>query len=179
MKTEDIEKLLNELGEKTAEAVRPGLAEKIKDNIPQPLCHHRRGMDTINIIIDLRINKLAAAAAIIITMVLLANLLDGRAPTGEGIYQDGKMLVKYLLGATAGKSAVAVRSRYERLLEKGEDVVYYGDGIESRDGEAVLMHWRLPDGRYSVIFADFREEIVTAERLIQLQGQMLQKRTEK
>ena len=179
MKAENIEKLLNELAEKTPEAVRPGLAEEIKDNIPQPLCHHKRGMDTINIIIDLRISKLAAAAAIIITMILLANLFDGRAPTGEGIYQDGKMLVKYLLGATAEKSVVAVRSRYERLLEKGEDVVYYGDSIESRDSDSVLMHWKLPDGKYNVIFSDFREEIVTAEQLIQLQGQMLQKKTEK
>jgi hypothetical protein len=179
MKEEKLEKLLNELAEKTTEIVRPGLAEEIKDNIPQPLCHHRRGMDTINIIIDLRINKLAAAASIIITMILLANLLDGRAPTGEGIYQDGKMLVKYLLGAAAEKNTVAVRSRYERLLQKGEDVVYYGDSIDAQDSDAILMHWKLSDDKYNVIFADFREEIVTAEQLIQLQGQMLQKKTEK
>ena len=179
MKEEKLEKLLNELAEKTTEIVRPGLAEEIKDNIPRPLCHHRRGMDTISIIIDLRINKLAAAAAIIITMILLANLLDGRAPTGEGIYQDGKMLVKYLFGAASEKSIVAVKSRYERLLQKREDVVYYGDSIDAQDSDVVLMHWKLSDGKYNVIFADFREKVVTAEQLIQLQAQMLQKKTEK
>jgi len=177
MKQEKLEKLLNELAQKTTETVRPGLADDIKQNIPQQLHHHRRGMDTINIIIDLRISKLAAAAAIIVTMILCANFLDGQASTDEGIYQDGKMLVKYLFGAAAGKSSVAARSRYEHLVQKGKDVVYYGDSVDPQDNDAVLMHWKLSEDQYSVIFTDFRQETVSAEQLIQLQAQMLQKKT--
>jgi len=177
MKEEKLEKLLNELADATVETVRPGLAEDIKDNIPQHFPHHRRGMDTVNIIIDLRISKLAAAAAIIITMILCANFLDGQASTDEGIYQDGKMLVKYLFGQAAGKGSVAVRSRYEHLVQKGKDVVYYGDSIDPEDTDAVLMHWKLPDGKYNIVFADFRQETVSAEELIQLQARMLQKKT--
>ena len=69
MREEKLEKLLNELADATAEQPRPGLAEDIRRRIPQQLSPHRGRMDTINIIIDLRISRLAAAAAIIITMI--------------------------------------------------------------------------------------------------------------
>ena len=97
MREEKLKELLNELADATVEPVRPGLTEDIKRQIPQRLRPHRGGMDTINIIIDLRINKLAAAAAIIITVALCANFLGGQGPAGEGIYQDSKLLAKYWL----------------------------------------------------------------------------------
>ena len=179
MREEKLEKLLNELADATAEQPRPGLAEDIKRRMPQQLSPHRGRMDTINIIIDLRISRLAAAAAIIITMILLANFLGGRDLTGSGVYQDSRLLVRYfLVGEKLGRGSLSAgRSRYEYLVGKGKDAVYYGDVIDPADGNAVLMQWKLSDGSYRVIFADLREETISAEELIKLQAQMLQGKT--
>ena len=177
---ETLPKLLNELADATAaEPLRPGLAEDIKQQIPHRLTPHRGGMDTVNIMIDLRISKLAAAAVIIITMILSANFLGGRGATSNGIYQDSKLLIKYCLaGEDAGKSDVlsGMSGFYEYLVQQGRDVVYYGGGIDTKDTNAVLMQWTLPDGKYRVMFVDLRMETVTAEELIKLQARMLQKK---
>lgn len=177
---EELPKLLNELADATsAEPVRDGLAEDIKQQIPHKLAPHRDARDTVNIMIDLRISRLAAAAVIIMTMILSANFLGGRGSTGDGIYQDGKLLIKYCLaGKDAGKSDVlsGMSSFYEYLVQQGREVVYYGDSIDTEDGNAVLMQWKLDDGKYRVMFADLRTEAVTAEELVKLQSRMLQKR---
>ena len=54
--------------------------------------------------------------------------------------------------------------------------MYYGDSIDPEDGDAVLVQWKLSDGRYRVILGDFRVRTVSAEELIKLQAQMLQKK---
>ena len=174
MREDELKKLLNELSDATAERVRGGLAEEIKHQIPDRLVPHRGGMDTINIIIDLRISKLAAAAVIIITMILLAHLFGGRDLTSGGIYQDSKLLARYLLGGgSVGRSdELASMSK----LYEHRDAAYYGDSIDPEDGNAVLMHWKLSDDKYRVIFGDLREMEVSAEELIKLQSRMLQKR---
>ena len=177
MKEEKLEKLLNELADVTAEPPRPDFADDIKQRIPHRLIPPRSGLDTVNIIIDLRVSKLATAAAIIITMVLWGSFLRGRDSIGDGLYQDGKMLVKYFFGAGAEESNVLVaKSRYQYLVQRGEEVAYYGDNIEPQDSNAVLMQWKLSDGNYKVIFADLREKTVSAEELIKLQSRMLQKK---
>ena len=183
MKEEKLVKLLNELTERTTEPVRPGLAEEIKHHIPEKLAPHRVGMDTINIIIDLRISKLAAAAVIIITMILLANFFGGRGSTSDGgIYQNSKLLIEYCLsGSDADRSGVLAGASklYEHLVGKGEEVVYYGDSIEAGDSNAVLMQWRISDGEYRVIFGDLRTKTVGGEELIKLQARMLQKKVKR
>ena len=141
---------------------------------------HRRGTDTINIIVDLRISKLAAAAVIIIAMILLAHLFGGRDLTSGGIYQNSKLLARYLLGgrsASRSDAELASMSKlYEHLVREGKDAAYYGDSIDPEDGNAVLMHWKLSDDKYRVIFGDLREMEVNAEELIKLQSRMLQKK---
>ena len=178
MKEENLKKLLNGLAEKTAEPVRPGLADDIKHQIPHRLMPHRRGMSTVNIIIDLRVNKLTAAAVIIITMILCANFLGNRDSTGDGILQDSKLLAKYFLsGKSAEKNTVlAGKSKYEYLVRQGREVVFYGDSIDTEDSNAVLMQWKLSDGEYGVMFGDLRTKTVGAEELIKLQARMLQKK---
>ena len=179
MREDELKKLLNELSDATAERVRGGLAEEIKHQIPDGLVPHRGGMDTINIIIDLRISKLAAAAAIIITMILLAHLFGGRDLTSGGIYQDSKLLARYLLGGGSvgrGDELASMSKLYEHSVQGGRDAAYYGDSIDPEDGNAVLMHWKLSDDKYRVIFGDLREETVSAEELIKLQSRMLQKK---
>jgi hypothetical protein len=178
MNEEKLGKLLNELADATAEPVHPYLAEEIKHQIPQQLSPHRGGLDTVNIIIDLRIGKLAAAAAIIVTMILFANFFGGRNQGSDGIYQSGKLLVEYCLGGIGADrtNVLTAKSRYEYLAQTGKDVVYYGDSVDPQDSDAVLIQWKLSDGEYKVIFGDLREETVSAEELIRLQARMLQKK---
>ncbi|MHC4060440.1 MAG: hypothetical protein ACYSUC_07930 [Planctomycetota bacterium] len=164
MEEERLGKLLNQLAERRAEPVRPGLAAEIKQHIPERLPHHRKGLDTINIVIDLRIGKLAAAAVVIITLIVLANM--------QGIYQEGKLLARYLLTEPPESEILAERAKH--LTSRGMGVVIY-ENVDSRDSNSVLMHWELPGGSYRVVFGDFREEEVSAEALIELQARMLQR----
>ena len=179
-KEEKIEKMLNELADATAQPVRSGLAEEIKNRIPHRLIPHKGGLDTINIIVDLRISKLTAAAAIIMTIVLCAGFFGDKESTGEGIFHNSMLLVKYLggWGDTSENSLLIGRSQYELLLERGESVEWYGDSIDPEDSNAVLMHWQLSDDKYGVFFADGREAQVSSEELIQLLAYTLQKKTE-
>ena len=94
-KEQELKELLNQLSDATTEPVPPALGEDIKRQIPHRLSHHRAGMDTINIIIHLRINKLAAAAAIIITIIFCATFLGGRDSTGGGVLKDSMLFIKY------------------------------------------------------------------------------------
>jgi hypothetical protein len=178
MNEEKLGKLLNELADATAGPVHPYLAEDIKHQIPQQLSPHRGGMGTVNIIIDLRISKLAAAAAIIVTMILFANFFGGRSQGNGGIYQSGKLLVEYCLGDIGAdrSNVLTAKSRYGYLARTGKDVVYYGDSVDPQDSNAVLIQWKLSDGEYKVIFGDLREKTVSAEELIRLQARMLQKK---
>jgi hypothetical protein len=167
---EDIKELLNRLSDATREPVPPTLAEDIKHQIPDRLPPHRVGKDTINIIIHLKINKIAAAAAIIITILICGTILDSR-DSGAGVLRDGMMFIKYW--ATAGNADVsALKLRYDRLRGRGEDVVWYGDRAAKRSS-AVLMQRKLPDGDYEVMFVDGHERHVSAEELIQLLSEML------
>lgn len=173
-KEQELKELLNKLSDATAEPVPPALGEKIKRQIPHRLSHHRVGMDTINIIIHLKINKLTAAAAIIITIIICGAFLGGRDSTG-GVLQDSMLFIKYW--ATADTSSMtAIKSRYDRLLGRGEDVVWYGDRITTKDNYTVLMQRKLPDGNYEIMFVDGREKQVTAEELIPILSRMLQKK---
>lgn len=176
-KEEKLNKLLNQLAQATTEPTRPGLAHDIKNQIPQRLIPHK-GIGNINIIIDLRISKFAAAAVIIITMVICANFFARKHTTTGSIYKEGKMLVKYLVGAgDANKDKVfSGKAEYEKLLSRGKEVYFYGDIIDTQDSNSILIQWKLVDGNYRVIFANLRAETITPQQLIRLQAQMLQKK---
>ncbi len=175
MNEEKLTKLLNDLADATVEPVRPGLTEDIKQQIPQRLSPHKGGTGTIHIVINLRISKLAAAAVIIITILLCAGLFGGRDWTSDGIVDNVRDSLAWL---GAGRADVlAVRSRYEDLVRQGKHVVYYGDSIIPGDNSAILMHLKLPDGKYRVVFGDGSTTIVNAEELIELHSRMLLKKT--
>jgi hypothetical protein len=176
MKEERIQKLLNELGTRISEPVPPGLGDEIKQRIPHRLSRHKIGWNTVNIIIDLRLSKSVAAAVIIITMILLLNLFGSQDSTGGGIIKDGVLLIKYL-GGSGEKQVSISRSRYELLLSRGENVIWYGDSIDIKDPNAVLMQRKLPDGKYELTFADGHEQQVNTEQLVELLTRMLEKRT--
>lgn len=169
---------MKELPGRMAEPVRPGLAGDVKRRIPQQLRVHRSRMDTISIMIDLRISRLAAAAVIIITTIFCANFFGLRGSTGGDIVEA----IEYsLAGENVGRSEILTNMAvmYEGLLKEGKDVVYYGDSIDPEDKFAVLMHWKLPNDRYRVIFNDLRIMTVSPDVLIMLQAQMHQDRMQK
>lgn len=179
MQNEKLKELLSELGQDMAEPVRPGLAEEVKNRIPHRLVPHT--MDTINIMIHLRISKLAAAAAIVITMVLLAGFMGGHGSLGYGMYEDSKLFLKYCLGgedACRGEVLAGLAGFYEDMVEQGRDVTYYGDKADPDDPYAILMHWKLPNGKYGVILGDLNPRTVSAATLIRLQARMLQEHAE-
>jgi len=162
--------LLSELGKRLTEPVRPGLGEEIKQRIPHRLSRHKIGWDTVNIIIDLRLSKSVAAAAIVIAMILLLNLFSEGGPSVRGLVQDGVLLVKYW-----GREDIsAVRSKYEYLLHRGEDVKWYGDSINTKNTRALLMQQRLADGTYVITFVNGGEKVVNSEELLELLARMLQ-----
>ena len=177
MDNELLERLLRQLPQRGIDKARPSLADDVKNRIPHRLIAHR--LDTINIIVDLRISKLAAAAAIVATMVLLAGFLGLRGSPQGHIYEDGKLFLKYCLGGeNAYKSdALAGLSKfYQDLYQQGKEVVYYADRANLADSYAVLMHWKLPDGRYGVIFGDLTARTISPDTLIMLQSRMLQEK---
>ena len=88
-------------------------------------------------------------------------------------------MIGYLLGGRDGDDEgvrAGMSGYYQNLLSQGIDVAYYGDNIDLGDGNTVLMQWKISEGQYKVIFADLQAKTVSAERLIELQRQMLQKK---
>jgi hypothetical protein len=126
MEKEKLENLLNELSERTCEPVRRGLAEDIKSGIPDELSRHKGGLETLRIIIDLRVNRLAAAAVIIAVMLLGITFWPDGASSSEGLYQDGKLLVTYLLKGemAASRNMLADLSESPDFFQDGREVVY-------------------------------------------------------
>jgi hypothetical protein len=105
-------------------------------------------------------------------MILLLNLFGGRGSSVRGLVQDSVLLVKYW-----GREDIsAVRSKYEYLRRRGEDVKWYGDSIDTKNSQAVLMQQRLPDGRYVITFVDGGEKEVDSQELLDLLGRMLQEK---
>jgi len=174
MEQEKIENLLKELAERTNELPGVSLAEEIKRRIPETLRPHRAA-DGLNIVINLRVSKLAAVAAIILTVVLWAHLFDRPDLSAGSIYNDCKLFLTYGFSGSAKELALA-KIRYQYLLDKGEEVFFYDRSVSPKDSNAILVQWKLSDGNYRVIFANLREETVSAAELIKLQARMLQKR---
>lgn len=78
----------------------------------------------------------------------------------------------------AGRSDVSAgRLKYEHLINLGQDATWYGNWLDPKDSNAILMQHKLPNGKYEVMFIDGREKQVSAEELIELLSRMLQKKT--
>jgi hypothetical protein len=177
MGTRRIEELLQALAERGIERARPELGQEIKNRIPPRLVAHR--MDTINITVDLRISRLAAAAAIVLALLVIGSFLGGRDAVGHRLYEDSKLFVEYTLyGEDAGKAQVVgnlARFR-DDLIAQGREVVYYGRQTNLKDPYAIVMHWKISEDRYGVILGDLSPRTVSAKTLIRLQDHMLQER---
>jgi len=180
MNQDKLENLLTDLAKATEQRARPGFAEDIKHNIPQKLLAHRSA-DTVSIMIDLRINKLAAAVVIIVTLILCANFFAGTGSTGKSIFHDTWLWARYRLagpGETNSDLLAGASRVYENLLLQGKNVTYFGDSVNPGNSRAILMYWKDSRDHYTVIFANLSKKSVSAEELIAMQAVMLQKRTE-
>jgi len=176
MKEDEFGKMMGELGSFTAEPVRPTLADDIKTHIPSRLESHHKGMHTVNIIIDLRVSRLAAAGVVVITLVLLAGLLgDHNSSDGGGIIQGCKAVVVHLWGnnKTAMNKAEPIPKPF---VIKGENVVFPPKAGDAQGSNVILMYSRLPNDKYRVTFSNSQVKEVNAGELIKLQAQMLQQR---
>jgi hypothetical protein len=175
MEKRELEGLLKVLPERLIERARPGLAQEIKSRIPHRLSPHR--MDTISIIVDLRVSRVAAAAVILLAVFLIGTFFGGRDATGLHMYRDGKLLLKYALGgekASRAEALAGLEMFRDELTAQGREVVFYGGRANLNDQYAILMYWPLPDGKYGVILADLSARTVTYKTLIRLQARMLQ-----
>jgi len=63
---------------------------------------------------------------------------------------------------------------YAGLVMEDRAPAYYGDKITAAFDNAVLMRWRLDDGRYKVILANLTTKEVTAEALVELERPSLE-----
>jgi hypothetical protein len=173
---ERIETMLEAFAERGIEPARAGLMREIKNRIPRRLIPHR--MDTVRIIVDLRISRIAAAAAIVGALLVAGSFFGGREAVRGGVVHNGKLFLKYTLrgeGAYRGEISHTLANFRESLLAQGREVVYYGDSAEFNDPHAILMHWKLDEDRYGVIFGDLSARTVSAKILITLQAHMLEK----
>lgn len=177
MEKRELEELLRALPGRLIEQARPGLAQEIKNRIPHRLSLHR--MDTINIIVDLRISRVAAAAAILVAVFLIGAFFGGRDANGLHMVQDGKLFVKYALGGEKAYKAEVLGELTkfrDALAAEGREVVFCGDRANLKDQYAILMYWPLPDAKYGVILGDLSARTVTSKTLIRLQARMLQEK---
>jgi hypothetical protein len=167
MGTHRTQELLRALAAHGIERARPELGEEIKARIPYRLTRH--GWDTINIIVDLRISRMAAAAVILLAMLLIGRFFASREAADMKVLDGEKAYQAELLG-----NLVQFR---DELIAQGREVVYYGEQAKFKDPCAIIMHWKLSDDRYGVIFGDLTTRTVSAKTLILLQAHMLQSRT--
>jgi hypothetical protein len=59
---------------------------------------------------------------------------------------------------------------YMTLQWYKKDRAYYGKTVTPKDGDKVLMRWKVSDSEYRVIFGDLHAETVTPEKLAELEA---------
>ena len=58
---------------------------------------------------------------------------------------------------------------YMVLVQDRREPAYYGESVGPDDADAVLMRWKISEGRYRVIFGDLTAEDVSVEKLAELE----------
>lgn len=178
MRDERLKDLLGKLADFTAEPVRDGFDEDIRHQIPYRLVRHKVTWKTFSIIIDLRLSRSVAAAVIIISISVWASFLGAWSTSPDQVIEDSKLLIKYgLAGKNAGRAEVlaSLEDFCRHMARRAKEVTYYGKTADPDDSYAVLMHWKLPDGKYRVVFSDLTTKTVSPEILVILQAYMLRK----
>jgi hypothetical protein len=166
-----LEGLLRELGRRQAEPAPQGLCERIKHHIPARHLAGGWGKGTINIMVHLKISRVAAVAAIVLSLIVFGGFFGSKGWSDTEWTQDIKTAVRDALGGN-GSSAGLARV-YEDLASSGVEAVYFERNANSQDPTLILMYWRLPEGDYRVVFSNGRVVRASPEMLIGMQAQMI------
>jgi hypothetical protein len=181
MRDERLKNLLGKLAEFTTEPVREDFDEDIRHQIPYRLVRHNVTWNTFRIMIDLRLSRSVAAAVIIISISVWASFLGAWNTSADQVIEDSKLLIKYgLAGKNTGRAEVlaSLEDFCRHMSGRAKEVTYYGKSANPDDSYAVLMHWKLPDGKYRVVFNDLTTRTVSPEVLVTLQAYMLREHLE-
>jgi hypothetical protein len=182
MREQELKKLLNGLADATAEPVDSHLAEQVKARIPRRFGRRAVGWDRINIMVDLRISRLAAAAVIMTATLLLTHFFEIQGAAGDNVYQDSELLIRYYLagsGSCRSNVLAGLSKLCDDLTDQGREVVFYGDSAHPDDRNAIIMYWGLEDGKYRVLLNDLSIRTLSAKALIRLQSWMLKNQAKK
>jgi len=60
----------------------------------------------------------------------------------------------------ASRKAISVATFYQKLANEKREPEYFGATVKPGDSKAVLLKWKLDDGRYRVIYGDLQAETV-------------------
>lgn len=164
--------MLEELGRRGVEPPPADLAARIKRQIPMRLVPSRWGRETIHIMVHLRISRVAAAAAIILSLILFASLFGRGTSSGTGWVQEIRGAVTDLVSHRQ-VDGLSVAQVVQDLASNGIDVVYYEQNANSQDPTLILMFWKLPEGDYRVVFTNGRVVLASPEQLIRLQSNVI------
>ncbi len=169
------EELLEDMARHISEPVPHDLGERIKVRIPPVLTQCQGAKGPVNIIVHLRISRLAAAAAIVITMMICGLIYRSHSQDTEGLYDDLKTLVTFL--PNRGEPTEQVMAGFQNfslsLQEKGKDVVFFGNVIDKPSADTLLMYWQMDNGDYRVVYGDFCVSQLNTTELIEAQSRML------
>jgi outer membrane lipoprotein-sorting protein len=123
-------------------------------------------------------------AAIVDALKFYAEVSDGRYPRVKMVYGDVTMHdLEKKIGLEGRPTAEQIKSknyvRYLRAIQgfgwvntiqrENADAAYYGKTVGAKDAGAVLLRWKLDDGRCQVIYGDLRAETVSGEQLKKLE----------
>jgi len=109
-----------------------------------------------------------------------ASFTRGKYPSvlsyGTAIYEAEKDIERHKREGTMNEDLFRFMTEiqiacayYVELIKEDMDPAYYGEDVDTRDFDKVLMRWRLEDGRYRVVYGDLRTEDVSPERLAELE----------
>ncbi len=166
-----LEDLLRELGRREVEPAPQALGERIKHHIPIRHGAYGWGRGPINIMVHLKISRMAAVVAIVLSLIVFGGFFSSHSWSDAEWYQDIRSMVRNALGE--GGSEVDLARVYEDLANSGVEVEYFERNANSQDPTLILMYWKLPEGDYRVVFSNGRVIRATPEMLIQMQAQTI------
>ena len=166
-----LEELLRELGRREVEPAPQSLGERIKHHIPIRHGAYGLGRGPINIMVHLKISRMAAVVAIVLSLIVFGSFFGNKSWSVAEWVQDARVAVRDALGT--GGAAVDLAKVYEDLINSGVEVVYFERNANSQDPTLILMYWKLAEGDYRVVFSNGRVIRASPEMLIQLQAQTI------
>ncbi|MHC4545917.1 MAG: LamG-like jellyroll fold domain-containing protein, partial [Planctomycetota bacterium] len=107
-------------------------------------------------------------------MQQVGKLRDSQSPAAEKIRQKLEQAKSDEERVTALMEIMqpiqSIGMFYMTLVQDGNEPAYYGDKVTPEFPHAVLMRWKIEDGKYRVIFGDLTVEDVTTDELAELEA---------